>query len=155
MIDLGSEQVIEHVHGGGEQHALISLAGAPCHELGQECFAHARISDEHDVGSFGEKGEIEQAQEAWFGLQAALVMVEMKSVDARLGLQARGSETPLNGTLGARFDFHVEEPFQGGRGAEIFGSGVSQSRLQLAAHGGQAQLVQLLFEWSHRVPFQV
>jgi hypothetical protein len=25
----------------------------------------------------------------------------------------------------------------------------------LAAHGGQAQLVQLLFEGSHRVPFQV
>ena len=85
---------------------------------------------------------------------AALVMVEVKGVDAGLGLQARGSETPFNGALRARFDFHVGEPFQRGRGAEILGGGVSQSRLQLAAHGGQAQLVQFLFEGSHRVPFR-
>ena len=81
-------------------------------------------------------------------------MMEVKSVDAGLGLQARASETPFNGALGARFDFHVGEPFQCGRCAEILGGGISQSRLQLAAHGGQAQLVQLLFEGCHRVPFR-
>jgi hypothetical protein len=36
------------------------------------------VSDEHDVGSFGDEGEIEQAQDAGFGLHAGLVMVEVK-----------------------------------------------------------------------------
>ncbi len=66
----------------------------------------------HDVGAFGEEGKVEQTQEARFGLQSALVMLEVKSVDAGLGLEARGSETPLNGALRARFDFHVGKPFQ-------------------------------------------
>ena len=86
MIDLGSEQVIEHVHRGGEQDALIDLAGAPGDQFRQERFADAGISDEHDVGSFGEEGEIEQAQEPGFGLQAALVVMEVKGVDTGLGL---------------------------------------------------------------------
>jgi len=29
MIDLGSEPLIQHVHGGGEQHTLVSLTGTP------------------------------------------------------------------------------------------------------------------------------
>ena len=64
MIDLRSQQVIEHVHGGGEQHALIGLAGAPADDLGQEGFAHAGIADEHDAGALVEEVEIEQAQDA-------------------------------------------------------------------------------------------
>lgn len=133
--------MIEHVHSRSEQDALIRLAGAPSDDLGQKCFADAGIADEHDVGSLGEEGEIEQAQEPGFGLHAALVVMEVKSIDAGLGLQARAPETPLNGALRAGFDFHVGEPLQCGGGAEIFGSGFSQSRLQLAAHGGQAQLI--------------
>jgi hypothetical protein len=38
-----------------------------------------------------------------------------------LRLKAGGSETPLIGALRAGFDFHVEEPFQCGRYAEILG----------------------------------
>jgi hypothetical protein len=74
--------VIEHVHSGGEQNALIGLAGAPGDQFRQECFADAGISDEHDVGSFGKEREIEQAQEPGFGLQAAFVVLEVKGVDA-------------------------------------------------------------------------
>jgi hypothetical protein len=57
--------VIEHVRSGsgGEQDALTCLGGTPGDQLRQECFANAGISDEHDVGSFGEGGEIEQAKE--------------------------------------------------------------------------------------------
>ena len=98
--------------------------------------------------------EIEQAQQPGFGLHAALVVVEVKSVDTGLGLQARESETPLNGALGAGFDFHVGKPLQGRRRAEILGGGFSQSSLQLAAHGRQIQLIQLLFEGCHRIPFR-
>jgi hypothetical protein len=80
--------------------------------------------------------------------------MEVKSVDAGLGLEARESETPLNGALGAGVDFHIGQPLQGRRRAEILGGGFSQSSLQLAAHGRQTQLIQLLFEGCHRIPFR-
>ena len=146
--------MIEHVHGGREQDALIGLAGAPGDYLRQKCFADTGIADEDDIGSFAEEGEIEQAQESGFGLQAALVVLEVKSVDAGLGLQARAPEAPLDSPLGACFDFHVGEPFQCGRGTETLGGSFSQSRLQLASHGRQAQLIQLVFEGCHRIPFR-
>ena len=34
VINLRSEQMIQHVHGGGEQDALIGLADAPANDLG-------------------------------------------------------------------------------------------------------------------------
>ena len=80
--------------------------------------------------------------------------MEVKSVDAGLGLQARAAEAALNGALRTSFDFHIGEPLQRGSRAEIFGGGFSQSRLQLAAHCGQSQLIQLLFEGCHRIPFR-
>ena len=86
MIDLGGEQVIEHVHGSGEQDALIRLTGAPAHDLGQECFSDARISDENEVGAVGDEAQVEQSQDAILVLRTALVMSEVKRVDAGLGL---------------------------------------------------------------------
>ena len=86
VIDLGGEQVIEHVHGGGEQDTLIRLAGAPAHDLGQEGLANPGISDKDQVGAVGDKGQIEQTQYAILVLRTALVMSEVKRVDAGLGL---------------------------------------------------------------------
>ena len=74
-------------------------------------------------------------------LQAALVVVEVEGIDTGPRLQARTFEAPLNRALGARFDFHVGEPFQRGRRAEILSGGFRQSRLQLTAHGRQTQMV--------------
>ena len=64
MINLGGEQVIEHVHGSGEPDALIRLTGAPAHDLGQERFPDARISDQNEVGAVGDEAQVEQAQDA-------------------------------------------------------------------------------------------
>ena len=69
MIDLRSEQMIQHVHGGGEQDALIRLAGLPSEDAGEESFAHAGIADQHQIGALLQKGEIEQAQDAVLGLR--------------------------------------------------------------------------------------
>ena len=108
VIDLGGEQVIEHVHGGGEQDALIGLAGAPADDLGQEGFADARISDEDDSGAVGEKGEIEQAQDAIFVLQAALVMMEVEaSMEGWACKRARRKRRSMARV--ARFQFKVEQ----------------------------------------------
>jgi len=147
--------MIQHVHRGSEQDTLIGLTSAPGNQFRQKCFANPRISDEHNVGSFGEEGEIEETQESWFGLHTALVVVEVKGVDTGLGLEAGAAEAALNGPLGAGFDLHVGKPLQGCRHAEILGGGFSQSGLQLAAYGGQIQLMQLLFEdGHHRIPFR-
>ena len=82
------------------------------------------VADEHDVGSCGEERKVEQAQDAGLGLHTALVMLEVKGIDAGLSMQARESETPFNGALRAGFDFHVGEPFQGSRRAGIPGGRV-------------------------------
>jgi len=134
VIHLRRQQVIQHIHGGGEQNALVGLAGFPAEDLGQECFAHARITDEHDVGPLPQEGEIEQAQDAVLGLDAAFVMVEVKGVDGGLNLQASALEATLNRTMLARVQFHVGEPFQRGRDAEVSGCGFSDRRLQISSH---------------------
>lgn len=64
VIDLRSQEMIEHVHGRGEQYPLVGLAGAPGHDLGQVGFAHARIANETHAGAVAQEVEIEQAKDA-------------------------------------------------------------------------------------------
>lgn len=82
------------------------------------------------------------------------MVLEVEGIDAGLGLQTRAAETPLDGALRSGFDFHVGKPFQGGCSTEVFCRGISQDRLELAAHGRQIQLIQLLLERSHGIPFR-
>ena len=56
--------MIEHIHGRGEEHALVGLAGAPGDDLGQVGFAHARITDETHAGAVTKEVEIEQTKDA-------------------------------------------------------------------------------------------
>ena len=42
VIDLGSQQVVQHVHGGGEKDAHIGLAGSPAEDLGKIGLARRR-----------------------------------------------------------------------------------------------------------------
>ena len=51
VIYLRSEQMIQHVHGGGEQDALVGLADAPADDFGKEGLAHPRIPNEHKIGT--------------------------------------------------------------------------------------------------------
>lgn len=155
MINLGSEQVIQHVHGGSEHDALIGLAGLPSENAGEEGLAHAGIADQHEIGALFEEGEVEQTQDAIFGLHAAFVMVEVEGVDVGLQQQTGTLEAAFDGAALARFQFHVREEFEGGRDAEISGGCVSDRRLRLAAHGFQIELQQFLFEGSHRIPFRI
>ena len=132
MIDLRSEQVIEHVHGGGEQHALIGLAGAPADDFGEEGFAHAGIADKTHAGTFGEELQIEQSQNARLELHAALVMFEVKAVDGvlrcrRESRKRRSMERPLRASSS-----QVDERFQGFSDAKVSGRGVSDRLIQLA-----------------------
>ena len=55
----------------------------------------------------------------FFACDAALVMVEVESVDAGLRLQARALEAAFDGAAVARFQFHIGEQFESGRDAEI------------------------------------
>src|ERR1700722_3230767 len=78
VIDLRSRQVIQHVHRGGEQYALIGLASLPTKDLGQKGFAEAWISDQHDIGAVPKERKIEQPQNAVLGLDTAFVMGKVK-----------------------------------------------------------------------------
>ena len=95
MIHLGSQQLIQHVHGGGEKHTLISLTGTPTDDFGQVGFAHTGIADEAHAGAVAQEVEIEQTQDAGFQLRAGLVMVKVEAVDGRLGLQTGELESPV------------------------------------------------------------
>lgn len=82
-------------------------------------------------------------------------MVEVEGVDAGLRLQTRALKATLDGAAVTRFQFHVGEQFEGGRDAEISGSRVSDRRFRLAAHRFQIELLQFLFEGTHRIPFRI
>src|SRR6476646_6646289 len=56
-------------------------------------------------------------------------MLELKGIDTWLRLQTRTFVTSFDGALFACFQFHVGQPFQRGRRAEILGGCFSQSRL--------------------------
>ena len=138
--------MVEHVHGGGEQHPLIGLTGAPADDLGQIGFANAGIANETHAGAVAQEVEIEQAKDASLELEARLVMVKVEAVDGRLALQAGEFEAAFDGTLVTGFELTIEERFQGLREAEILGGGISQHLIQMEAHGHQVQLIQFLLE---------
>ena len=132
--------MIQHVHGGSEDYALIRLAGLPSKDAGEEGLAHAGVADQHQVGALSQEGKVEQTQDAVLGLHAAFVVVKVEGVDAGLRLQTRALEAALDGTAVARFQLHIGEQFESGRDAEISGCRVSHRRLRLTAHRFQVQL---------------
>jgi hypothetical protein len=146
MIDLRSQEMVEHVHGGGEQDPLISLTGAPADDLGQVGFAHAGIANETHAGAVAQEVEIEQAKDASLELEARLVMVKVEAVDGRLALQAGEFEAAFDGTLVAGFELTIDESFKSLDKTEISGSGISQHLIQMEAHRRQIQLIQFLLQ---------
>ena len=154
VIDLGGQEMIQHIHGGGEEHALIGLTGAPGDDFGEEGFAHAGVAHQHKIGSLGEELQVEQAQDARLGLLACLMVLELKGVNARLRLQSRTFIATLDGALFAGLQLQIGQPFQSGGSTEIFRGRFSQGRLHAPAHGGESQLIQFLFERSHQSPFR-
>ena len=74
MIDLRSDEMIKHVRCRCEQDAHVSLAGFPCDNSREHCFAHARVSDDNDVCTLANKIEIKHASDFAFQLLARFVM---------------------------------------------------------------------------------
>ncbi len=112
VIDLRGVQVVEHVHGRGEQNTLIGLAGTPADDFGQECLAHTGVADEHDAGALVEKLQVEQAHDAVLRFHATLVVLEVETVDGVLGMQAGHAEAAFDGAAVARVEFEIGERFQ-------------------------------------------
>jgi hypothetical protein len=152
VIDLRGSQLVEHVHGGGEQDTTIGLACPPADDFRQECFAGARIADQNDVSALVDEVEIQETEDARFILLPRLVMLEQEGVDGVLPMQAGEVEPTLHGAAVARFQFQVGEPFHGSRGAEALFSGMLESLIELTAHGGKAESFQFLGE-CHELSF--
>ena len=155
VIDLKGRQVIEHVHGSGEDDALIGLAGLPSEDAGEEGLAHAGITDQHQVGALLQESKVEQTKDAVLSLQAAFVMVEVESVDAGLRLQTRTLEAALDGAALPLFQFLVSEPLDGSGNAEVLGRGFSDCGFNVMAHRREIQLLELLLKGTHRIPFRL
>ena len=153
MIDLGSEQVVEHLHGGGEQHPHVGLAGTPTQDLRQEGLPDARITNNDHIGALLEEVQIEQVEEAVFDLLAGFMMGELELVERRLSGKARELEPSLDGVPVAGFQFQVGQTFQSGGEAKILVGRFLGHRLQFLGHGGQAKLRQFLFQGHRRIPF--
>ena len=82
MIDLGSEQLIEHVHGGGEQHSLIAWQARQPMIFARNVLPTPGLPMIDRAGAFLEKVEVEQPQDTVFCISmATLVMFEMEAVD--------------------------------------------------------------------------
>lgn len=45
MVCFGSDQMIDHVHGGGKEHFFAGLSGGIGNGFGQKGFAYPRIAD--------------------------------------------------------------------------------------------------------------
>jgi len=58
--------MIQHVHGGSEQHTLIGLASAPGDDFGQIGLSYTRIADDTHAGAVAQEVEIKQPQDAGF-----------------------------------------------------------------------------------------
>ena len=143
MIHLRSEQLIEHVHGGGEEHALARLASSPANQLRKKRLAHAGISNNDNAGPIVEEFEIKQAQDAGLQFGTTLVVFEVEGVNGWACMQPRETETPLDGAVVAGIEFEIGERFQCLNKAEVPGGSLTHDLIELPAHRRQIQLVQL------------
>lgn|SRR2546422_5544454 len=105
--------MIEHVHGGREQHALIGLTGTPGQDLSEEGFSNAGITNDHDAGAVADELEIHEAEDAVLHLQTALVMIELEAVDGVADTEMREAKPPFDGAGITGFQFTIDERFQG------------------------------------------
>jgi hypothetical protein len=109
MIDLGSQQVIQHVHGGGEKGPHIRPTGPPAENLGEIGRPGPRISDQDHVSTVFQEVEIEEPEDAALALYPRFVVLEVKGVDAGLRVQAGEVEAALDGPAVAGFQFKISQ----------------------------------------------
>ena len=114
MIYLRGQQLIQHVHSGRKQHALIGLTRFPAEHFGQKRLADPRIPDQNQIRALAQERQIEQPQDAVLGLHATLMVMKVERVDAGLRLQARGLKAAFNRAALLRFQLDVGQPFERG-----------------------------------------
>ena len=134
MIDLGRQQVIQHVHGRRKEHALVCLTGAPADDFREKGLANTGITDKDCAGPVLKELQIEQPQDSGFLFHAALMVFEVKTVNRMPGMQTRQTEAAFDGPAVAGFEFEIHQRFKSLGEAEVFGGGVSYRLIQLVAH---------------------
>jgi len=154
VIDLRGEQVIEHVHGGCEQHTLIGLTSTPRQDFREEGFPNTGIANDDNAGAVADKVEIHKAKDAILHLHTTLVVIELETVDGMTDAQMGEAKATLNGTSIPGFELAIDERFQSGRQAEILSGSFTQELIQVPAHRRQCQVIEFLLERVHRTPFE-
>lgn len=154
MIDLGGQQVIQHVHGGSEESSDIGLAGSPAEDLRQVSLAGPRIPDEDHVGAILEEVQFEKPDDASLALHPGLVVLKVKGIDGGLGMEAGEVEAALHGTTVTGLQLEIDQALQGRGETKVLGGRLLQGRLQVLAQSRELQLFEFLFQSSHRSPFE-
>lgn len=101
--------MIEHIHGGREQHTLIGLTCAPGKDLGEEGFADARITDDDDARAVSDEVEIHKTKDAVLHLQAAFVMIELETVNGMADAQMSEAKPSFNGADIPGVEFPIDK----------------------------------------------
>ena len=144
MVDLRGEQMVEHIHGGGEENTLIALAGAPTNNFGEKRFPHTRIADDDTAGSFLQEVQIEHPENPILDLYPALVMFEVEVVDRVLSVKPGQSEAPVDRPAATPVQLHIDQRLQRLEEAKVLGCGISDRLIQVAAHRRQTELIQFV-----------
>ena len=82
------------------------------------------------------------------------MVLEVKSVDAGLSMEAGEMKATLDGAPVAGLQFEIDQAFQGGGEAKVLVGCLLQGRLQMLAQSRELQLFEFLFQGRHRSPFE-
>jgi hypothetical protein len=80
---LGGDEMIDHIHGSGEQGADPGLCGGVGDAFCQKAFARADMPNEDHVFFLRDEGQIHQVQYAGFLFGSRYVEVEVELIDGR------------------------------------------------------------------------
>lgn len=98
-IGLGSDEMIDHVDGTGEEDLEIGVAGGVGDAFSQEGFSGAWVADQYHIPVFGDEVQVEEVEDLGFLLLSGFVVVEIEGVDGDFFIQSGLLESEFDGAL--------------------------------------------------------
>ena len=151
-IGLGSDEMIDHVDGTGEEGLEIGVAGGVGDAFGQEGFPGAGVADQYHIPVLGDEVQVEEVEDLGFLLLPGFVVVEIEGVDGDFFIQFGLLETEFDGVLESMLRFGFSELMEDIEGVVVFLFGLLDDGFQLLSHDSESELDEFFFgslEFSH------
>ena len=151
-IGLGSDELIDHVDGTGEEDLEIGVACGVGDAFGQEGFSSAWVTDQYHIPVFGDEVEVEEVEDLGFLVLPGFVVVEIEGVDGDFFIQSGLLETEFDGVLQSMLRFGFSELMEDIEGVVVFLFGLLDDGFQLLRHDSESELDEFFFrslEFSH------